>query len=128
MPAYDSNRFNPPAPVARVSVRNSFSEATKSDIPMLLDTGADVTLLPLTVAKELGLVSTDEKSYELIGFEGSLKSSFAVRAEMIFLGYTFRGQFLLIDQECGIIGRNVLNSLSLLFDGPRHNWEQSSRT
>ena len=46
MPSYDSFLFTPPAPLARVIIRNPLSGATVSDVPMLLDTGADVTLLP----------------------------------------------------------------------------------
>jgi hypothetical protein len=46
MPAYDSSQFDPPAPTAQVTLRNLDSSATKSDVPMLLDTGADVTLIP----------------------------------------------------------------------------------
>jgi aspartyl protease len=126
MPSYDSNGFDPPAPVAHVSVRNPSSGEAKSGVPMLLDTGADVTLLPLSVARELGIAGISEKTYELISFEGSRCSAIAAHAELIFLDRRFRGQFLLIDQELGIIGRNILNSVSLLFDGPRLNWDRAS--
>jgi hypothetical protein len=40
MPAYDSTRFDPPAPVAAVALRNPQTSAVWSDIPMLLDSGA----------------------------------------------------------------------------------------
>lgn len=85
-----------------------------------------MTLLPMPAARELGLAATPEKTYELIGFEGSICSAIAAHAEVVFLDRKFRGQFLLIDQEVGILGRNILNSVSLLFDGPRLNWEGSS--
>jgi hypothetical protein len=83
MPAYDSNGFNPPAPIAIVSLRNPANGRMKSGVRMLLDTGADVTLLPMTmsVAQELGIIQTAEKRYELEGFEGQVYSSVAVRAE-----------------------------------------------
>ena len=118
--------FDPPAPVAQVSVRNLGSGAAKAGVPMLIDTEADVTLLPLSIARELGVAAIPGKAYELIGFEGSTYSAFAAHAEVVFLDRRFRGQFLLIDQEIGIIGRNILNSVSLLFDGPRLIWELSS--
>ena len=89
---------------------------------MLLDTGADVTLLPLSVAAELGIAGDPGKTYQPIGFEGSAYTAVAAYAELVFLDRKFRGQFLPIDQESGIIGRNILNSVSLLFDGPRLNW------
>jgi hypothetical protein len=124
MPDYDSTLFSPPAPVALVTLRNLESGMMKVGVTMLLDTGADVTLLPQGVAEELGL-SYLAKSYELADFEERASLARAVRAEMVFLGLTFRGQFLLVEQDWGIIGRNVLNAVSLTFDGPRLSWEKS---
>jgi hypothetical protein len=46
----------------------------------------------------------------------------AVTAELQFHGKSFRGQFLLIDGWHGVLGRNVLNNLSLLLDGPSREW------
>jgi len=46
MPEYNASLFTPPAPVARVTLRNQDNGSTISDVPMLLDTGADVTLIP----------------------------------------------------------------------------------
>jgi hypothetical protein len=125
MPTYDSIKFNPPAPVALVSLRNPEGGATKADVPMLLDTGADVTLLPGSVMTDLGVALLPDKSYELIGFEGQESKAYAVRAEMIFLGLTFRGQFLIVEQEWGIIGRNVLNAVSLTLDGANLRWDRT---
>lgn len=124
MPDYDSTRFSPPAPVALVTLRNPDSGETKAGVMMLLDTGADVTLLPRGVASELSL-SQSASVYELEAFGGSSTVASAVRAEMIFLGLTFRGQFLLAEQDWGIIGRNILNLVSLTYNGPKLSWEKS---
>ena len=35
-----------------------------------------------------------------------------------------RGQFLLIDQEWGILRRNILNAISLILDGPDQSWNE----
>lgn len=43
MPSYDATECNPPAPVAEASLRNGRMLA---DVLLLVDTGADVTLLP----------------------------------------------------------------------------------
>ena len=43
--------------------------------------------------------------------------------DLIFLGRTFRGRFLLIDQADGILGRNILNHLNLAFNGPELLWD-----
>ena len=124
MPTYDSTLFVPPAPLAHVSLRNPESGTTRTDVPMLLDTGADVTLLPRATVDDLGITALSENRYELVGFEGQASLASAVSLEMIFVGLTFRGQFLLIEQGWGIIGRNVLNSVALILDGPRLTWNQ----
>ena len=126
MPSYDSNAFDPPAPVARVLVRNPVTGEAKSGVPMLLDTGADVTLLPMSVARELGVIGSPEKTYALISFEGTSSSAIAAHAEMVFPDRRFRGQFLLIDQDLGIIGGNILNSVSLLSTARTSSWDRET--
>jgi hypothetical protein len=49
MTVYDDTLFTPPAPVARVTLRDPASDAWVGEVPMLLDTGADVTLIPRPV-------------------------------------------------------------------------------
>ena len=56
MPAYDTRLFHPPAPLARVTLRNPETGKTVSDVPMLVDSGADVTLLPQQSLTPLTLV------------------------------------------------------------------------
>jgi predicted aspartyl protease len=104
-----------------VTLRDPESGATVSDVPMLVDTGADVTLIPRSSANQIG-VALAPGGYELMGFDGSMSLAQAARLNLELLGKTFKGQFLLIDQEWGLLGRDVLNHLSLLFDGPRLVW------
>lgn len=123
MPDYDSNWFTPPAPLALVTLRDPESGASQADVPMLVDTGSDVSLLPRAVVDSLGAAAIPGKLYELVGFDESASLTPIVRVELIFLRRTFRGQFLLIEREWGIIGRNILNALPLLLDGPRLTWD-----
>ncbi len=125
MPEYDSILFDPPAPVARVSLRNMKSGAIVHNVAMLIDSGADVTLIPSLVARTLEVEPEADKRYELAGFDNSRSLATVVKMELVFLEKTFRGQFLLIEQDWGIIGRNILNSLSLLLDGPGLQWTKS---
>lgn len=124
MPAYDETWFDPPAPLAQVKLRHPDNGATRSNVPMLLDSGADVTLVPRTVVDLLGATIVPGPQYELIGFDGSASSVQAVRLELLFCGRMFRGQFLLIDQAWGILGRNVLNAVPILLDGPHLEWNE----
>ncbi len=93
---------------------------------MLLDSGADVTLIPALTVKTLGLNTLPEVQYEVIGHDNVSRLSPVVVLEMSFLGKIFRGRFLLTDAEFGIIGRNVMNSLKLVLDGPALNWDIAS--
>jgi hypothetical protein len=124
MPAYDKTLFDPPAPLARVIIRHPTSGATVSDVPMLLDTGADVTLLPQAFVQQLGISGDLNEGYELKGFDGNVSIARVVEVDLVFLRRAFKGRFLLIDQEWGLIGRDVLNHLSVLFDGLRFDWSE----
>lgn len=123
MPAYDNNGFTPPAPVARVVLRDPNSGASLADVRMLIDSGADTTLLPVAAVALLGLAGTGER-YQLEAFDGTTRESEAVHAVLVFLGKSFRGRFLRTESEVGVIGRNVLNHVRLMLDGPALVWEE----
>jgi hypothetical protein len=123
MPAYDDHGFTPPAPVARVVLRHPESGASTADVRMLIDSGADATLLPGSAVATLGLAGTGER-YQLEAFDGTTNESEAVYAVLVFLGKSFRGRFLQTESEVGVIGRNVLNHVRLLLDGPALVWEE----
>ncbi len=103
MPSYDPAQFNPPAPVAYVTLRNPDTRAESPDVLMLLDTGADITLVPVAAVAQLGLSATNENPYELEGFDGKRSWASAVRLDLIFCHRTFRGRFLLVGQTWGIL-------------------------
>jgi hypothetical protein len=114
MPAYDDHFFTPPAPRAGVTLRHPENGTTVSDVPMSLDSGADVTLIPQASVALLGTTILLNESYELMGFDGSVSQAQAVQLDLIFLRRRFKGRFLVSMQEWGIIGRDVLNHVSLL--------------
>jgi hypothetical protein len=124
MPAYDATQFQPPAPVVYVTLRNANTGTIAPNIPMLLDTGADVTLIPRVALASLGLDVIADTTYELIGFDGNKSLAQVVHVELVFCRRIFRGQFLLVDQLYGILGRNVLNAVPLFLDGPQLTWDE----
>jgi hypothetical protein len=126
MPSYDAGHFDPPAPAAIVILRNPHSGELYLDLPLLLDTGADVTLLPRFAIEQLAVPIIADQQYELVGFDGSKSFASVVTLEMIFLKRSFRGRFLLIDEAQGILGRDILNHLTLVLDGPRRQWWEHS--
>ena len=124
MPAYDATQFAPPAPAARVTLRRSGSAITVNDVPMLLDSGADVTLIPKASVDSLGIIVDTGPRYELMGFDGTKSIAKSAELDLVFLQRTFTGRFLLIDQDWGILGRDVLNHVAILLDGPGLNWSE----
>jgi hypothetical protein len=125
MPAYDSAAFHPPAPLALVTVRSTVTGADVSNVPMLLDSGADVSLLPREAVADLIATVEALPQFELEAFDGTKSLAAAAELELLFLGKSFRGQFLVVDGRHGILGRNVLNAVSLLFDGPALLWREN---
>lgn len=43
---------------------------------------------------------------------------------MIFLGKRFTGKYCVVDDEIGILGRDILNQVSILFDGLNLTWHE----
>lgn len=128
MTPYDASRFDPPAPLAAVSLRHPGTGLTLADVRMLIDSGADVTLVPQASVNQLGVTVNAGEAYELMGFDGSRSTAQAAQLELLFLRRTFRGRFLLIDQEWGILGRDVLNHLPILLNGPQLSWGEQPQT
>ncbi len=124
MPTYDSNLFNPPAPVARVNLRDLGNGNTASDVFMLIDSGADITLVPQISVSQLQSQIDPKESYELAGFDGQRSAVRSVQLDLVFLKRTFRGRFLSVNTAVGILGRDVLNHVSFLLDGPHLSWSE----
>ena len=123
MPSYDALHYDPPAPIAQVMLRAP-NGASVSDVILLLDTGDDTTLLPRSAITRLGISPDPALQYELVSFDGSRSTTQAIDLDMIFLQKAFRGRYLLIDEDRGILGRDVLASLILLLNGPAREWSQ----
>ena len=124
MPAYDGVHFEPPAPIAVVTLRCQETGSLIDRVEMLLDSGADVTLLPRAAVEQTGVAPIPDRQCDLLSFDGSPSSAKIVVLEMILVGKTFRGRYLVIDAPRGIIGRDVLNHLSIVLNGPALEWSQ----
>lgn len=93
---------------------------------MLLDTGADITLLPKRFCDEIGVEVSETDYLELIGFNLEQSVAFYARIEFVFCRKLFRGKYLVFDQDEGIIGRDVLNKFRIMFDGANLEWNVQS--
>jgi hypothetical protein len=124
MPNYDASGYHPPAPTALVTLHDPNQKASLPGVPMLLDMGADVTLLPRAAIERLGVQPEANPGVSLIGFDGTQSLAPVVTPLVVLLRQAFRGHYMVLDGESGILGRDILNQLMLLFDGPRQQWSQ----
>ncbi len=127
MPSYEFERFEAPASMALVTFLNPVTGQSCADVPMLLDTGADISMIPVSATREVNAQAVTDRTYEIAGYDDRTSIVPLVQLRMEWMGYKFNGEFMLIEQEYGIIGRNILNLLRVLFDGPRLNWETQRR-
>jgi len=127
MPEYDTENFEPPAPVAHVTLRNPATGVLLSEVPMLIDTGADASLLPSNAVERIGIKPEEDTDFEVQVFDGEIKWLKLANLELYFLDKKFSGEYLLIDRPIGILGRNILNNVRILLDGSHGKWEEYKR-
>jgi hypothetical protein len=63
-------------------------------------------------------------TYELIAFDGTRSVASVAELDLIFLNRRFRGRYLLTHEDTGVLGRDILNHLALVLDGPGNQWTE----
>jgi predicted aspartyl protease len=118
--SHDST-YDPPFPAIEVVLRNPEEGLSTSATMALLDTGADGTLAPLSLLRDIlapPLIDTRIRSHW-----GEWRDVQLFAAEIVIqdLNLTLPGVFVVGD-EVGdevILGRNVINKLRIIVDGPQ---------
>lgn len=80
-----SDIYSPPAPLALATLRNPYTLESIPDVPILLDTGSDVTLLPKPFCDRLGVEPSTTEFLELEAFNQSRIIAFYIKLEFVFL-------------------------------------------
>ena len=124
MPAYEGG-FDPPAPVARVDVISPTGR--RSNVPMLIDTGSDGSIVPRRVVDAVG-AAVRASPYRLELFDGSVVPAEEALLTVRLAPFRFAGAYLVQDKAYGILGRNILRHLVLRLDGPRQGWTLEGST
>jgi predicted aspartyl protease len=124
---YDAT-YEPPAPTAKVVFAQvgAGPDAARVEAQMLIDTGADISLIPHSVVDAIRAAPTG-RTMEVMSFDGHKSARPVVAASMHLGKYKMNVEFLLHDdgETTGIIGRNVLNLFYVVLDGPTAVWNVS---
>lgn len=113
---YDQ-KIDPAAPFLPVRLGNLESIPRYGDFRAKVDTGADMTAIPEAAVKALNLSVTDR--LEVSGFDNR-PITVEVYALRIELPNGQRGKLkaFVFDEDYVLLGRDTINHLRLLFDGP----------
>jgi hypothetical protein len=113
------NRLSPPAPFINVVVRCPDTDFRTNELPALLDFGADRSVLPRPVVNALELAEDGSESF--LGFAGEIVKLPLFLVEFCIHDLTpVQVRAVVGEREDYILlGRDVLNTLRVLLDGPQ---------
>jgi len=107
--------FEPPAPVLPVHVSGIATHSPAVLLPMLVDTGADCSLVPVRLARTLRLPVVDELNIVGVGNRAQRVTVHAARLRIGRMRLLARVAAL---GDEALLGRELLNMLVMRLDGP----------
>jgi predicted aspartyl protease len=119
--------YSPPFPVISIALRNSDEGLRTEPMNALLDTGSDGSLVPIGLLQRVlapPLMETHIRSHW-----GERRAAQLFLVDLEFDGLRLPGVFVVGDERGDeiVLGRNVLNKLRLLLDGPSRYTDVLSR-
>ncbi|MEK7440722.1 MAG: hypothetical protein AABZ78_08010 [Chloroflexota bacterium] len=113
----DYNRLiSPPAPFIQIQVAHPDHPLQLQTIAAKIDSGADVTAVPLSIVQRLNLPIMDV--LEISGYDDRVSAIQTYFAIIELAKVRGRIQVIAISEEYALLGRDVLNHLRVLLDGP----------
>jgi len=113
-----NDEVTPPIPELDIALSLPQATATLGPVPAVVDSGADATLVPVEMLRQLGAQAWDEAL--LRGPWGEGRRIYTYLLDIHFAGQVLPGIEVVGDTmgEVIVLGRNLLNKLILLLDGP----------
>jgi predicted aspartyl protease len=114
--SYDTSLF-PPAPFLPVQLASLIERSELITVQAKLDTGADLTAIPVALIEQLHLVPAGE--IEVEGYESRRASILAYDVNLQIDQLNVVGLLVIgLAEDYVLLGRDVLNRLRVLLDGP----------
>lgn len=121
MRAYDHG-FNPPAPVAELTIAHPVTAASSSVLHGILDSGADITVIPDSLATRLQL--TPHGQIWTRSYDGTYSRRLVYYVRLTVEGFELPAvRCIAADRPNVLLGRNVLNRFIITLDGKRLGFE-----
>jgi Retroviral aspartyl protease len=113
-----NQQFAPPAPFVHVTIRSRDGAKEVGELPALLDTAADKSVIPLRVVNELNLVKVREASVEGVGGHVERYPTFLVQLAIRSLPPVVVEVLATPEEAYVLLGRDVLNHFRVFLHGP----------
>ena len=110
--------LSPPAPFVYLSVGNSENGLASSEMPALVDSGADRTVIPGKLVPELRLTALRTMFVGGLGNDPQKLSTYSVVVQIRGLQSIEVEVVAHDDEPFVLLGRDVLNQLRIVLDGP----------
>jgi hypothetical protein len=110
--------FAPPAPFVQVVVRKPNTDQASTDVPAQLDCAADRTVIPGRLVDDLELTSVRQIMVEGLGGAVHTLEAFVVHIQIHDLPAISVEVVAHEDESYVLLGRDVLNRLRVVLDGP----------
>ena len=121
MNVYDT-AHDPPALVMDVTVAHVANRRRRRSLPALLDTGSDSTAVPHTLLNALQLYPVGHLQLESVEASTRPVPTYAVQFTIGGLSIP-RLEVILTGLDFVVVGRDVLNRLYLLLNGPEQTFD-----
>jgi hypothetical protein len=118
---YDHNH-QPPAPVLDVTIANAANRRRRRSLSALIDTGSDITAIPEPLVSVLQLYPIGRLQLESVNATTSVVLTYTVQITIGELSIP-RLEVILTGLDFVVVGRDVLNGVYLLLNGPEQSFD-----